>query len=37
MCSGSVKDTLPGRLEPVSRTALDNRQFVYEVLWITVA
>ena len=29
-----IKDTLPGRLEHVGRTAADNRQFVNGVLWV---
>ena len=29
-----IKDTLPGRLEHVGRTAVDNRQFVDGVLWV---
>ena len=29
-----IKDTLPGRLEHVGRTAADNRQFVSGVLWV---
>jgi transposase len=29
-----IKDTLPGRLEHVGRTAADNRQFVKGVLWV---
>jgi transposase len=29
-----IKDLLPGRLESVGRTALDNRGFVNGVLWV---
>ena len=29
-----IKDTLPGRLEHVGRTAVDNRLFVNAVLWV---
>jgi len=29
-----IKDFLPGRKEPVGRTAVDNRLFVNAVLWI---
>ena len=29
-----IKDTLPGRVEHVGRTAADNRQFVNGVLWV---
>ena len=29
-----IKDTLPGRLEHVGRTAVDNRVFVNGVLWV---
>lgn len=29
-----IKDTLPGRVEHVGRTAVDNRQFVNGVLWV---
>jgi putative transposase len=29
-----IKDLLPGRVEHVGRTALDNRQFVNGVLWV---
>jgi transposase len=29
-----IKDTLPGRVEHVGRTAVDNRQFVNGVFWV---
>ncbi len=29
-----IKDTLPGRVEHVGRTAADNRLFVNAVLWV---
>ncbi len=29
-----IKDTLPGRMEHVGRTAADNRQFINGVLWV---
>lgn len=29
-----IRDTLPGRVEHVGRTAADNRQFVNGVLWV---
>jgi putative transposase len=29
-----IKDRLPGRVEHVGRTAVDNRQFVNGVLWV---
>jgi putative transposase len=29
-----IKDVLPGRVEHVGRTAVDNRQFVNGVLWV---
>lgn len=29
-----IKNTLPGRVEHVGRTAVDNRQFVNRVLWV---